>query len=218
MWLLWLQQEQLDCQREKLRKRMGTLDLQTELAATTAKIEYLKTAESQAVKGRALDAMNTYLEENVEGVSLPFSEQLRDTRLKDGVQVQFPVSYTLPRTPRIQYSSREQSIYPLQAPSRSSVPNPGQDSDNLSKILEKQNQLTSLLIKQQMLNTLPKGDLTAFDGNVLQYKSFIHSFEHMIESRTDNNQDRLQFLIQYTKGQAQQLVKSCQHMDANRGY
>ncbi|XP_059901180.1 uncharacterized protein LOC132452529 [Gadus macrocephalus] len=162
------QQEQLDCQREKLRKRMETLDLETELDATTAKIEYLKNAESQAVKGNALDAMNTYLEENVESVSLPFLEQLRDTRLKDGVQVQFPVSHTLPRTPRVQYSMREQSIYPLQAPSRSSVPNPGQESDNLSKILEKQNQLTSLLIKQQMLNTLPKGDLTAFDGNVLQ--------------------------------------------------
>ena len=69
-----------------------------------------------------------------------------------------------------------------------------------------------------MLYTLPKGDLTVFDGNILQYKSFIHSFEHMIEGRTDNNQDRLQFLIQYTKGQAQQLVKSCQHMDADRGY
>ena len=64
----------------------------------------------------------------------------RDTRLKDGVQVQFPVSYTLPRTPIIQYSTtsfstakptREQSIQPLQ-------------TDNLSKILEKQNQLTSL--------------------------------------------------------------------------
>ena len=171
------QQEQLDCQREKLRKRMETLDLQTELAATTAKIDYLKNAESQAVKGSALDPMNTYLEENVESVSLPFSEQLRDTRLKDGVQVQFPVSHTLPRTPRVQYSTREQSIYPLQAPSRSSVPNPGQESDNLSKILEKQNQLTSLLIKQQMLYTLPKGELTAFDGNILQYKSFIHSIQ-----------------------------------------
>ena len=97
--------------------------------------------------------MNIYLEENVESIYLPFSEQLRDTRLKDGVQVKFPVSHTVPRTPSVQYSTRQQSIYPLQTPSRSSVPNPGQESDNLSKILEKQTQLTGLLIKQHMLYT-----------------------------------------------------------------
>ena len=167
--------------------------------------------------------MNTYMEENVEQISLPFPEQLRrDAKLKDGVQVQFPVLQNVPRTPRVQFSTtkptREQSIQDLQTPSRSSVTKPGQEPDHLAKVVEKQHQLKSLLIKQQMLYTLPKGDLTAFDGNILQYKSFIHSFDHMIESRTDNNQDRLQFLIQYTKGQAQQLVKSCQHMDANRGY
>ncbi|KAL7878212.1 hypothetical protein SRHO_G00048550 [Serrasalmus rhombeus] len=40
----------------------------------------------------------------------------------------------------------------------------------------------------------------------------------MIERKTDNNGDRLQFLIQYTKGQAQKLVKSCEYMAPDRGY
>ena len=142
------QQEQLDCEREKLRKRRETLDLQTELSAASAKIAYLKIAESQAHKGNALDAMNTYLEENVEQISLPFSEQLRrDARLKDGVQVQFPVLQNLPRTPRVQFSTtkptREQSIHDLQTPSRSSVTKPGQEPGHLAKVLEKQNQLTA---------------------------------------------------------------------------
>lgn len=48
--------------------------------------------------------------------------------------------------------------------------------------------------------------------------SFIHSFENMIESKTDNNRDRLHFLIQYTKGQAQSLVESCEYMSPDRGY
>ncbi|KAL7849251.1 hypothetical protein SRHO_G00208740 [Serrasalmus rhombeus] len=39
----------------------------------------------------------------------------------------------------------------------------------------------------------------------------------MIERKTDNNGDRLQFLIQYTKGQAQRLVKSCEYMAPDRG-
>lgn len=40
----------------------------------------------------------------------------------------------------------------------------------------------------------------------------------MIENKTDNNRDRLQFLIKFTKGQAQHLVKSCEYMSPNRGY
>ncbi|KAK0134388.1 hypothetical protein N1851_030045 [Merluccius polli] len=75
-----------------------------------------------------------------------------------------------------------------------------------------------MLVKQQLLSSLPQGTIPPFDGQVLEYKSFIHSFEHMIERKTDNNRDRLQFLIQYTKGQAQRLVKSCEYMSADRGY
>ena len=228
----------LEDEQEQLRKRMETLNLQAELSATTAKINYLRNAEAQAVDNTTLDvtnntelnAMNSYLEENVEKISEQIAEHtVRDTRPKDGVHVQFPVLPTTARTPRMPSFTQsfsatrpvhEQSTHTLQNPSSQSfaVPQGGQEPDNLSKILEKQNQLTSLLVKQQLLHTLPKGDLAVFDGNILQYNSFIHSFEHIIESRTDNNQDRLQFLIQYTKGQAQQLVKSCQFMDANRGY
>ena len=50
------------------------------------------------------------------------------------------------------------------------------------------------------------------------YYSFILSFEHAIESKTDNNRDRLHFLQQYTKGPAQELVRSCQLMSEQRGY
>ena len=86
------------------------------------------------------------------------------------------------------------------------------------KVLENQNELTRLLMKQQLSSTLPQGSIPVFDGEVLEYTSFIHSFENMIERKTDNHRDRLQFLIQYTKGQAQRLVKSCEYMAPDRGY
>lgn len=44
------------------------------------------------------------------------------------------------------------------------------------------------------------------------------SFEHNIEMKTDNGQDRAFYLEQYTKGQARDLVRSCQHMDGDQGY
>lgn len=90
--------------------------------------------------------------------------------------------------------------------------------DHMNQILENQSSLTRILLKQQLLSTLPQGNIPPFDGHILEYKSFIHSFEHCIENKTDNNRDRLQFLIQFTRGQAQRLVKSCEYMSPDRGY
>ncbi|XP_061753152.1 uncharacterized protein LOC133550969 [Nerophis ophidion] len=120
-------------------------------------------------------------------------------------------------------------LYTQQAPVHQAMPasfqfqpqqaTPSSTQNNqLIKILEAQNELTKILVKQQLLSTLPQGSVPFFDGNILEYKSFIHSFEHMVESKTDNDKDRLQFLIQYTKGHAQKLIKSCEYMSPDRGY
>lgn len=92
-----------------------------------------------------------------------------------------------------------------------------QESD-LATILQKQNNLTDMLVKQQLLSTLPRGEIPVFNGDILQYRAFLHSSEHIIESKTDDNEDRLHFLIQYTRGLPQELVRSCQHMTPSRGY
>ncbi|XP_042566272.1 uncharacterized protein LOC122133673 [Clupea harengus] len=116
------------------------------------------------------------------------------------------------------YASSDQAtrstVTHQQIPSSTSSP----QDNHVIKVLENQSELTRMLMKQQLLTTLPQGNIPLFDGQVLEYKSFIHSFENMIEQKTDNNRDRLQFLIQYTKGQAQRLVKSCEYMSPDRGY
>lgn len=43
-------------------------------------------------------------------------------------------------------------------------------------------------------------------------------FEHVIECKVDDAQDRLYFLEQYTRGQPKELIKTCLHMDPARGY
>jgi hypothetical protein len=77
-------------------------------------------------------------------------------------------------------------------------------------------------VKQQSLTTLPKDNLQVFEGDIFLYKNFsiyfIHSFEHMVESKTDNYQDRLLFLLQFTKEKAQELIKSFQHMSPEQDY
>lgn len=75
-----------------------------------------------------------------------------------------------------------------------------------------------MLLKQQQKLTLPPKSVTVFDGDILQFRSFVASFEHNIEMKTNNGQDKLFYLEQYTKAQARDLVRSCQHMDGDQGY
>ncbi len=56
----------------------------------------------------------------------------------------------------------------------------------LGTVLQKQNNLTDILVKQQLLSTLPRGDILVFSGDILQCRAFLNSFEHIIESMMKN--------------------------------
>ncbi|MGL5901157.1 MAG: hypothetical protein ACRCZO_00590, partial [Cetobacterium sp.] len=56
-------------------------------------------------------------------------------------------------------------------------------------------------------------EIPVFYGDPLQLELFIRASEHSIEGKTDNSQDRLYFLEQYTGGQPRELVRSCIHMN-----
>ncbi|XP_061882235.1 uncharacterized protein LOC133633659 [Entelurus aequoreus] len=169
-----------------------------------------------------------------EGVQMQFPTTLFNASIPQAVPASFQPQQA-PTQPQqvpvvpLQAPCQPAGLYPQQAPVHQAVPasfqfqtqqaTPSSTQNNqLIKILEAQNELTKILVKQQLLSTLPQGSVPFFDGKILEYKSFIHSFEHMVESKTDNDRDRLQFLIQYTKGHAQKLIKSCEYMSPDRGY
>lgn len=89
---------------------------------------------------------------------------------------------------------------------------------NIFSVMEKQNEITALLIQQQCLSSMPKKEIQVFDGDTLQYQMFIKSFEHSIESKNENPRDCLYYLKQYTRGQPRELVRSCLHMALDRGF
>lgn len=75
-----------------------------------------------------------------------------------------------------------------------------------------------MLVKQQTRSYLPPEDIAVFKGDPLTYKSFVRAFEHAVDSKTDSYQDKLYYLEQYTSGEPQELVRSCEHMSSDRGY
>jgi len=93
-----------------------------------------------------------------------------------------------------------------------------QESQNLLTIMQRQNDITALLVQQQSSLSLPPRDIPTFDGDPLEYSTFIRAFENGVERKTASSIDCLYFLEQYTKGQPKELVKSCQHMPPERGY
>lgn len=91
-------------------------------------------------------------------------------------------------------------------------------TDNLVTVMQRQNDITESLIKQQRLSTLPSPNIPVFKGDPLEYRLFMRAFEHRIESKTENSKDRLYYLEQHTNGQPNDLVRSCFHMDPDQGY
>ena len=79
-----------------------------------------------------------------------------------------------------------------------------------------------LLLRQQqeaiMALTLPKPDVPVFTGDPVEYCDFIRAFENLIERKTSSPSTRLYYLLQYTSGQVQDLVRSCLAMQEDRGY
>lgn len=214
------EKHEIEKQEQILKNRRETLELQTRIAATTAKINYLKDAEMTLIdplqynltlsqrpvlgaeaaekEAGAKAATGAQLDERLE--SLFYPDEVEDAavvRSKTGVGVNFPSlnlhadiepvasSSTLPqlfqfvpqqasarsvppvihhKTPRLSVTSAQ--ITPGQA---SSAPSSAQET-HLIKVLENQNDLTRILMRQQLLSTLPQENIPVFDGQILEYK------------------------------------------------
>ena len=81
-----------------------------------------------------------------------------------------------------------------------------------------QNRIFEFLVHNQNRNKLPQPCIPVFDGNPLEYRSFIRAFESLIESRTFNNTDLLYYLGQFTAGDVKELVRSHHHLLSDVGY
>lgn len=78
----------------------------------------------------------------------------------------------------------------------------GNYSSDIVNIMQRQNDITALLVQQNLCSVLPSRNIPVFDGDPLQYKSFIRAFENGVGDKTTNESVCLHFLEQYTRGAA----------------
>ena len=90
------------------------------------------------------------------------------------------------------------------------------------RVTKEESNVSQQLLKEQQLHTLtltlPQPEVPTFTGDPIEYCSFIRAFKSMIEAKTASPSSRLYYLVQYTAGDVQELMRSCLAMDSDRGY
>lgn len=66
--------------------------------------------------------------------------------------------------------------------------------------------------------SLPKTSLKPFDGDPLNFWSFMHAFDHVVGRTTVDDGSKLNRLFEYCTGKAAKVIQSCVHMHPSDGY
>lgn len=175
--------QQLEFEAARIKAEKEELELETALAESKAKIRVLKEYE------RSEDGFSSYAA----------MQKPRRGHEKERTSIILPqqANTTTHVQPQPQHSRPHQQCQPVSNYVPNAQPAGG---DNILAVMQKQNVITELLVKQQQLSHLPTKDIPVFKGDALQYKSFMRAFEHALEQKTSNDQDNLYFLEQFTAG------------------
>ena len=214
----------IEAQEEQLRKEKEKLALETEMAAANARIHVLETNASRN-GSRVSNGMRSYFEKanaqttsNLNPAVTAYVPKERSTdflppplvvRPKERTQEQVSILVETQATNQVQETQQRSSMHAHTQPQRNSVGHVHSQTPMLSdnsqrdivNIMQRQNDITTLLVQQSLSSSLPPRDIPVFNGDPLQYQAFIRAFENGVEEKTSNFGDCLHFLEQYTRGQ-----------------
>lgn len=200
--------QEIEMEEARLRARKEQLELETKIAASEAQIKvYAEYEDGQ-------DGMNEYYETKGRSrVSLRESCNVKNEDERQQVRNSAHMTSQQPAQP----AGVHHSILPPKAESADQSQHEI-SSDGICTIMQRQNEITAMLVNQQSVSQLPQRDVPMFSGDTLRYQSFIRAFEQAIEAKTASPQDRLFYLQQFTDGEPYNLVRSCEHMRPDEGY
>ena len=103
---------------------------------------------------------------------------------------------------------------------RTTVDNPFycNQSSEVPEPTENKRSLSSTVASLLKIQAAPNVTIDTFNGDCLEFKYFMTTFEDVIESNIDNARGRLTRLIQYTSGEAKDLAKGCVYLNPEDGY
>lgn len=192
---------ELEIGQLQLKAKMEQLALNTAIAESKAKLKVFEEYEGSTYSNLSKKHPQCRLKEESDGALLISNAAAGEhTAHVPGLLVQ-SLPDTKPNEPR-----------------GNSHPQTASNERGLYEVMQKQNAISEMLVRQQTSSYVPSKGIPVFKGDPLTYKSFIRAFEHAVDSNTDSHQDKLYYMEQYTSREPQQLVGSCEHMSADRGY
>lgn len=186
------EKQALEMEELQLKARKEQLEIETQIAASTAKINVLKeyeNSETTSVTYRDADSVTDVQQSSLPPVVTNEQSNTHFSRPQYQVKQEFP-------TQKVEMDTKV----------------------DLCEVMLKQNYITEMLVQQQRLTNLPQRDVPVFSGDPLEFRPFLRAFEHTISSKTDNDSDKMYYLEQFTRGEPKDLVRSCQHMSPKKGY
>ncbi|XP_019750034.1 uncharacterized protein LOC109530618 [Hippocampus comes] len=213
-------QKRVEIERQEalLKARREELELQTAIAAVNAKLEVLTVKESDCPANVAFREDVTVNQRGPDqGSECSFSTVLSEHddfgQKGHGNRAQSTLRHSDTGRSDRPHLLRDMFGNQLSTDHGSAV-----GVQDLLTVMQRQNEITKLLVKQQKVSTLPPINIPVFSGNPLEFSFFLKAFEHGIEERTESNKDRLHFLEQFTQGRPKVLVRSCAYMNPDKGY
>lgn len=79
------------------------------------------------------------------------------------------------------------------------------DTSELQRVMQRQTDITAMLVKNQRMSSLPQHDVLLFHGAPLEIRSFMKALEHAVDSRAESSADKMNFLEQYTRGEPRDI-------------
>lgn len=203
--------QDIEMEEVRLKARKEQLDLDAKIAASNAKIKVYANYED------GQDGMNEYYEsERRHKAGRRVACQVKD----EDEETRTQVSYTTPmdalhtsQPANVHHTTSAHAPLGTQQPARtanvrarastygaasSAAPvdhlQQAVTSDGICEIMQRQNEITEMLVKHQRMSQLPRRDVPIFYGDPLSYHSFIRAFEQTVERKTASQQDRLFYL------------------------
>ncbi|XP_043205783.1 uncharacterized protein LOC122372549 [Amphibalanus amphitrite] len=82
---------------------------------------------------------------------------------------------------------------------------------------ERADSLTEAVVSQTQRALLPPSELKPFSGDICEFRLFVRAFKARVECRTEDENERLHYLDQYTVGTPNKIVRGCMFLDTG-GY
>jgi hypothetical protein len=231
------EKQELEDAKLKLRQREEEFEIKTELKVSDAKVKALQELEgdSQHLNEAsivddvhapvptqdAIQRVSDWVDSSynaVGGMELnPHAPEwyVRESR-PNFVSAQFQNASVQPKTVTNVKASSEFVVKDMLSEGPASSP---QRVDNIQApaIADRDVHLEGLFSFTRELNK-PTAELQTFGGDPMKYNSFMRQFNARVVANTDSFEERLNYLTQFTTGEAHKIAMGYSHLDGERGY